>query len=309
MADVAKDAPRTRRALLAAAAAAGAAAVASAVTKPAIALAGVDDNADMFVGTQYGDVSFTTGLTNHTNNATVFSATSTLGGTALNGSSASGAGVKGTSTNGSGVHGESGMGVGVRALSTNSYGVYGTSLYSPGVRAASTDDAGLHATSQTSDAILAESFGGCGAFITTTALTQPAVLGQALGGSAGVHGHAGDSRPAAQANTGVQGTTQGSGTGGYFSSPSGNAIRVQGKASFSRAGRTSIPKNRSYVDVTVSGGLASTAFVVATLQAHRTGVWVANVRINYPTTGKARIQLNKVASTTASTAVGWLVIG
>jgi len=119
----------------------------------------------------------------------------------------------------------------------------------------------------------------------------------------------GDSQAATQANTGVQGTTQGSGTGGYFSSPTGNAIRVQGKASFSRAGRTSIPKNRSYVDVTVSGGLASSAFVIATLQAARTGVWVSSVRINYPTSGKARIQLNKVASTTATTPVGWIVIG
>jgi len=33
------------------------------------------------------------------------------------------------------------------------------------------------------------------------------------------------------------------------------------------------------------------------------------VRINYPTAGKARIQLNKVASTTATTPVGWIVIG
>jgi hypothetical protein len=39
------------------------------------------------------------------------------------------------------------------------------------------------------------------------------------------------------------------------------------------------------------------------------GVYVAAVRPNYPVTGKARIYLNKVASTTASTAVGWLVVG
>jgi hypothetical protein len=310
MVDLAKDAPRTRRALLTAAAAAGAAAVVGAVTKPAIALGAVDDNADMFVGNQYGSVSLTTGLTNHENNSTVFSATSTLGGTALNGASATGVAVKGTSSSyGTGVHGESGMGVGVRGLSTNSAGVYGTSVYGTGVHAISTGENALYAAcSGGGDAIFAESFGGYGAFVRSDAPDRPVVFAQAMGGSAGVHGHAGDSQPAAQANTGVQGTTQGSGTGGYFSSPTGNAIRVQGKASFSRAGRTLVPKGRSYVDVTVTGGLGSSAFVVATLQSPRSGVWVSYVRINYPSAGKARIQLNKVASTTTTTAVGWIVI-
>jgi len=32
-------------------------------------------------------------------------------------------------------------------------------------------------------------------------------------------------------------------------------------------------------------------------------------RLSYPTASMARIQLNKVASTTATTAVGWIVIG
>jgi len=202
------------------------------------------------------------------------------------------------------------MGVGVRGKSTNSSGVSGTSDYGTGVHATSTGENAVYAgCSGGGDAIYAESYGGYGVFVTANAPNKAVVFAQAMGGSAGVHGHAGDSQPAAQANTGVQGTTQGSGTGGYFSSPTGNAIRVQGKASFSRAARTSIPKNRSYVDVTVSGGLASSAFVVATLQAARTGVWVSCVRINCPTAGKARIQLNKVASTTATTPVGWIVIG
>ena len=311
MVELVNDAPRTRRALLTAAVAAGAAAVVGAVAKPAAVLAAADDNADMYVGIQYGDVSTTSGLTNHTNDATVFSSTSTHSGIALNGASATGVAVMGTSSSyGTGVHGESGMGIGVRGSSTNSAGVFGSSVYGTGVQATSTGENALYAgCSGGGAAIYAEGIGGYGVLVTSNAPDRAVVFAQALGGSAGVHGHAGDSQAATQANTGVQGTTQGSGTGGYFSSPTGNAIRVQGKASFSRAGRTSIPKNRSYVDVAVSGGLASSAFVIATLQAARTGVWVSSVRVNYPTSGKARIQLNKVASTTATTPVGWIVIG
>ena len=37
------------------------------------------------------------------------------------------------------------------------------------------------------------------------------------------------------------------------------------------------------------------------------GVSIAAVRTNYPVAGKARIYLTKVASTTASTSVGWFV--
>ena len=57
------------------------------------------------------------------------------------------------------------------------------------------------------------------------------------------------------------------------------------------------------------GGLPSGSGIVATLQTYRSGVYVAAVRLNYPVAGKARIQLNKVASTTSSTAVAWFAFG
>ena len=82
-----------------------------------------------------------------------------------------------------------------------------------------------------------------------------------------------------------------------------------GRTTFHRSGRVNVPANRSYVDVTVPGGLASTAAVLATLQAFRSGVWVMSARVNYPTAGKVRINLNKVASTTASTPLAWFVLG
>jgi hypothetical protein len=61
------------------------------------------------------------------------------------------------------------------------------------------------------------------------------------------------------------------------------------------------------VDVTVPGGLAANSVVHATLQTYRAGVSIAAVRTNYPSTGKARIYLTKVASTSAATSVGWFV--
>ena len=87
----------------------------------------------------------------------------------------------------------------------------------------------------------------------------------------------------------------------------GTALQVAGRATFSRSGRATVLKGKSYVDIVVAGGLTSHSMVHATLQVYRTGVAVAAARINYPSAGKARIYLTKVASTTASTSVGWFV--
>ena len=131
-----------------------------------------------------------------------------------------------------------------------------------------------------------------------------AVLGTVTSpGSTGVLGSAGAGSIA------VSGGASGGGTGGRFISDTGYALDVLGRTRFNRAGRVSVAANHAYVDVAVPGGLASTAFLIATLQTYRTGVYVAAVRPNYPSTGKARIYLNKVASTTSSTVVGWIAIG
>ena len=108
-------------------------------------------------------------------------------------------------------------------------------------------------------------------------------------------------------SNGVSGTSV-SGNGVYATtSGTGSALNVAGKAKFSRSGRATVAANRSYVDITVAGGLTSRSVVHATLQTYRTGVSIAAVRPNYPTAGKARIYLTKVASTTAITYVGWFV--
>ena len=59
----------------------------------------------------------------------------------------------------------------------------------------------------------------------------------------------------------------------------------------------------------LTGGLRPGSSVLATLQTYRSGVWVAGVRLNYPTSGRVRVYLNKVASTTATTPVAWFVLG
>ena len=70
-----------------------------------------------------------------------------------------------------------------------------------------------------------------------------------------------------------------------------------------------VPADKAYVDITVPGGLGGSPAIVATLQRKRGSTSVAAVRINYPSAGKARIYLTKVASTSASTPVAWFVLG
>jgi hypothetical protein len=89
--------------------------------------------------------------------------------------------------------------------------------------------------------------------------------------------------------------------------PTGTALSVAGRAQFTRSGEATILAGKKYADITVAGGLTSRSVVHATLQTYRAGVAIAAVRRNYPSTGKARIHLTKVASSTSSTYVGWFV--
>lgn len=128
-------------------------------------------------------------------------------------------------------------------------------------------------------------------------------------GSVGVSGYGaigllGDS--ISGAGTGVKGTAT-SGTGGQFSATTGTALRATGKVKLNRSGKASISAGRTYVDVTVSGGLTTSSLCFATLRSYRSGVYVAAVTPNY-TTGKIRIRLNKAASSSSSTPVSWLVL-
>ena len=210
------------------------------------------------------------------------SSTTIMGGDniAIQGSSDTNAGLVGTSNSNSGVYAQSGTGTAISCTSTSQAGIWGWN------------------------------FAG----------NKPAVIGEAEGGSTGVFGWSGSGGlPAVPAKTGVYGlaaqdaTAVGvkgestAGTGGLFTATTGTALQVAGKAKFSRSGRAAVLKGKSSVDITVTGGLTSHSMVHATLQTYRSGVSIAAVRINYPTAGKARIYLTKVASTTASTYVAWFV--
>ena len=80
------------------------------------------------------------------------------------------------------------------------------------------------------------------------------------------------------------------------------ALRVQGKAVFSRSGRTSITAGHSSRSVTLAGTTTS-SLVIATLQTHRTGIYVAAA---VPASGKFTIYLNKAV--TATTYVAYFVL-
>jgi hypothetical protein len=111
--------------------------------------------------------------------------------------------------------------------------------------------------------------------------------------------------PKGRENTGVLGISP-SGTGVAAESARGTALRVTGRAAFTRSGRAAVPKRRAYVDVVVPGGLTSRSIVQATLQTLRPGIHVAAAVPN-PATGKVRITLSGVASRTRATSVAWIV--
>ena len=144
--------PRSRRAVLLAAlggvGAAVAGALTNAVVKPTQVRAGVDDNADMFVGTHYADVELTTQLTNIRGSGTVFRANSSQG---INLGSGSGIAIHGTSYSNTGLLGVSTDGTGVKGQSISAYGVHGMTTSATGVlgEATSSDGIALQATGRT----------------------------------------------------------------------------------------------------------------------------------------------------------------
>ena len=312
-------APRTRRAILAGAFGGLAAWAASALGRPEAARAGSDG--DVVLGATNTETA-TTKIQNTANANAVLNVVNTSTGPALVADSTGNDGVRGATAvaNRSGVYGVSTVQMGFGVFGRNGpntgalghfqagvygeggYGVWGHSQFGFGVTGSSESDCGVDGSSYSS--------------------TSPGVYGVNIGGSTGVQGYSGPTtmpRPAAPAKTGVHGyaaqdaTAVGvsgqspNGTGVLASTTTGTALRVAGKAKFSRSGRASVPKGKTNADITVPGGLAANSVVHATLQTYRAGVAIAAVRTNYPSAGKARIYLTKVASASASTSVGWFV--
>jgi hypothetical protein len=324
---------RSRRALLAAALGAGAATLASALARPLPARAA---GPAITVGdTVTGSATTTLDISGAANANAAFWALSD-GGVGLAGTSNSDRGVAGASDGGTGVQGTSNAGTGVvglgstagvRGTSAGGFGVQGQSTSGTGVSASSVSGSGVYATSDSWYAVGGVSQTGTGvrgdsdsaAGVEGNSGSGPGVFGGSTTRT-GVQGFSGSgSVPGPQAKTGVHGyaaadasavgvhgqTT--SGTGVRAAATTGTALLVVGKASFSRSGRTLVGAGKAYVDVTVPGGVVSTALCFANLAVYRSGVTVAAVRPAYPTAGKMRIYLNKAIPT--ATNVAWIVMG
>ena len=281
--------PRSRRALLTAGLAAGAAAVASAVTLPLPVKA---TNGGSVILGQDNDATAMTRIASSTAFA-VFqgeaSGSSTIG--------VLGAAYDGAST---GVWGQS--------STTGGYGVYAYASAATGT------NYGVFART--------DSDGGVGLFGWADAATGSTrgVLGQASSpGGTGVQGYSGTGGwPEPSPKTGVHGyAAQDSaaigvkgespaGTGVHARSTTGTALSIDGKTHSSRSGKATVLAGHRSVDVTVPGGLSGTPLCFANLRIYRSGVAVAAVRPNYPSSGKIRIYLTKVM--TSSTAVSWMVM-
>jgi hypothetical protein len=181
--------------------------------------------------------------------------------------------------------------VAIDGVSVASNGVRGTSTNMPGVFGRATDECGVFGSSPHWPGVRGESAHNAGVEGYSTSQDQAGVFGYAGGEGPGVRGYS-------RSSIGVE-----------ASSDSGTALKVVGKASFSRSGRALMAKGRYYVDVDLrtKGGLAGTPLCFANLMSYRPGVYVSAVRPNNPSTGKLRIYLNKAAS--SATYVAWVVLG
>jgi len=203
----------------------------------------------------------------------------------LRAGSAMGSGVSGFADTGVGVDGYSVNGTGVNAYSRNRRAVVGTSFSDTGLFG-HTD--GIHGTA----GVFGEStdptaYGSVGVNIGTGTM---GILGAE---TAGVRGQV----PNAPGLIGVH----------AFALEEATALSVDGVARFSRSGKASLARGRTYVDVLVPGGLSALSLVLAIPMVNRVVVHVQSAVPN-PSPGKVRINLNKVASSSSSTPIAWFVV-
>ena len=203
------------------------------------------------------------------------------------------------------VNADNGMqGISVAATGTSTWGLVVTATDADAIAV------GITATGSNAKGMQIDG-GSIGIDVSTQATGSTAVSGASYGaGSIGVDGYGsigvrGESLSGA--GIGVKGTAV-AGTAGLFTATTGIALQATGKVKFNRSGRATIGAGKSYVDVTVAGGLAGTPLCFANLQTNRTGVYVQSV-VPTASTGKIRIRLNKVASASSSTYVSWAVLG
>jgi len=293
------DTGTTRRSLLRTAFAALAGAIVGAAARPDATL-GADGQA------------MTLGAVNTATAETALQATSGVG-YAFRATSELGGGVGGFSTDSIGIVGQSTTSTGVFGNSQDGYGVDAASMNGWAARAMSSYGLGLYARlfdntpSTFSDSSVKSAIVAVAGDATNEAANTDEVgvygFSDISANSTGVWGDS--TRGVGVAGTGDWGVYGLGRVGVYAQSTSstGYALYTKGRISFSgRSGRSSITSGHTYKDVPISGMTSSSA-VIATLQTHVTGTYVASV-VSY--TGKFRVYLNK--SATSTLAFSYLVI-
>jgi hypothetical protein len=183
-------------------------------------------------------------------------------------------GVFGSSVGGTGVHGLNGGGAG-QAADRSLTGVYGFASDSTGV--------GVWGDSSNGTGMLGT--GPVGVYSSGVFGT----IGDAATDGIGIYGWSGTTAPPnAPAGTGV------------FAAANGTAmaLRVSGKASFSRSGRVVIAQGKASAVKTLAG-VTTGSMIIATLQKKLAGTWIIAA---VPAAGKFTVYLNKSASVGTSVA-------
>ena len=289
---MADDTRTTRRALLGAGIGALVASVAHALGRPGAAEAA---DGDVMRAGQDLLVTHRTSLTNTANQDSVFLGQSVLG-IGIVGKSSTGSGIYGASDTGTGVEGYSTEGTGIAGASLRGNGVRGFSRHNRGVAGESNDESGVIGTTNANGPFagvvgvssLARGYGVFG--FNTGAKTVASLAGPMHGVAVEV--------PNAPGYVGVIASAGAAAT----------ALQVTGRATLNRSGRVSIAAGRTFVEVAVPGGLEGAPLAFANVLVNRAGVYVQSVVPN-ASTGKIRINLNKVASASSSTPASWLVLG
>lgn len=140
---------------------------------------------------------------------------------------------------------------------------------------------------------------GVAAVLSNNSNASPALTASTAGTGSAVLAKISNTSSSAPA---VSASTKGSGPAVLASHPTGVALAVTGKVSFSRSGVVSIPSGQTKATVTLTLVTAS-SLVLATMQQNVSGV---SVQSAVPASGSFTINLTKAP--TAAVKVAWFVI-
>ncbi|HLX33945.1 MAG TPA: hypothetical protein VKR30_01735 [Candidatus Limnocylindrales bacterium] len=308
-------ASKSRRSILAGALGGLGALAASALSRPLSVDAAANGNVQLGHGTADtdNDSSAETRVNGTTDGIVALSAWQNGSGTGFEGLTQTGTGVLGIAgTSGVGVQGQSDTGTGVHGESTdntptpdftvpsNKTGAIGSTGATTNI-AANTDELGVYGyadLSVNSVGVLGHSHQGVG----QVGIGSVGVIGA---GSWGVLGDVGATDVGVYGNTGpsvAPSPGTGIGVAARAESTAQVALKVIGRAQFSRSGRTYVAAGTSTRKITMSG-VTTSSYIIATPQTNRAGVFVQAV---VPAAGSFTIYLNKIVAGT--TYVGYLVI-